>query len=199
MNPDPLESATPVVALPIDGKQCRTILDTGAVLTIVRRGLLPGPPPDMANLHIRGVSGDVAPAYGPRRASFQFGPVEVKWDVFEVDMSEDCLLGTDLMLHLRASVDIGYSQFVVRQRGPGRPLPLPMAIKFHLSSKVPTWYHFNAFLCIRSPAELRVPPGGEVAMRALLRSDWHPPARRAPDPPEDGPRGSGSSGLGSVM
>jgi hypothetical protein len=90
--------------------------------------------------------------------------------------------------------EVGYFQFVIRRRGPGHPLPLAMAIKFHLSSKVPTWYHFNAFLCIRSPAELRVPSGGEVALRALLRSDWHPPVRRVHVPPEDVRREAAPSG-----
>jgi len=183
----------------VNDRACRTVVDTGAVITLVRRGFLSGPPPPKANLRIRGVSGDVADAFGPRRATFQFGQVPVAWGVFEVDMPEDCLLGANLMVHMKAYVDMGYAEFVLRQQGPGRTLPRPLALPFTPAPELPALYHFDAYLCIRSAVELRVPPSGECSTRALLRSDWHPPARRPPGPPleEDGPLGSGSSGYAS--
>jgi len=180
LTPYALESVVPVKALRLDGRPCRTVLDTGAVITLGRRGLLV-PPPPKANLRIRGVNGAVVAAYGPRRTTFQFGAIAVIWAVFEVDMPEDCLLGADLMVHLKAYVDMGYARFVLRQRGPGQPLPSPMAVRFELLHEVPALYHFDALLCVHTPPPQKKRPFGELGAddadpRGPVAVDQHPDA-----------------------
>ena len=85
-------------------RPCKFVVDKGAVLTIVRRGLIKGAVQASPAVRMRNAGTDAPPAalYGPRRVSFEFQGVLVRMSVYEADIHEDCLLGGDFIAaHVR--------------------------------------------------------------------------------------------------
>ncbi|KAK3920414.1 Retrovirus-related Pol polyprotein from transposon 412 [Frankliniella fusca] len=73
------------------------LIDTGAVISLIRKGHLPGPPAPLSRLRIRSVTGDVAALGGPLDLSVNWNGLIYKWQFYEADIAEECIVGSDMM------------------------------------------------------------------------------------------------------
>ena len=70
----------------LQGRKLKITLDCGAVITVVKIGVLPGPRAPPSRLRLKGVNPGTQTLYGPRKIEIQLGSVKVLWDVYEADI-----------------------------------------------------------------------------------------------------------------
>lgn len=117
---DNTRPASPVRLLPrvswhvdgqVSGKPCRFIVDQGACLTVLKRGIVPANAEDttastavcLRNAHAGAPLGKL---YGPRRVTFVLQSARVPLYVYEADINDDCLLGGDFLAAYVRFLDI---------------------------------------------------------------------------------------------
>lgn len=75
------------------------------MVTIVKRGFLPGKSPPPSRLRLKGVCPGTQPLLGPRKVNFTFGSAIVPWNVYEADIDDTCLLGADFIYKYKVHID----------------------------------------------------------------------------------------------
>ncbi|KAK3924610.1 Retrovirus-related Pol polyprotein from transposon 412 [Frankliniella fusca] len=100
------------------------LVDLGASLTVLKRGLLPDPAPLSSTLAMRNADKTLplSGLYGPRRVVITFQSVSVPVMVYEGDVHDDCLLGGDFIAAYVQSVDIDGDSMILRDGGVRIPL-----------------------------------------------------------------------------
>ena len=89
----------------IDGKITSSILDTGACISVVKRGLLPTPTPPVSKLKLKGVLPCIGQLYGPKIVKFEINDKRYQCPIYEADIQEDCLLGLNFIGHFYCLID----------------------------------------------------------------------------------------------
>ncbi len=108
----------------MSGKPCRFLVDQGATLTVLRRGLLPDPPPASPALRMRN-AGSAAPLpglYGPRRVQLSLHNTTIAMQVYEGEIHDDCLLGGDFIAAYVETLEIATDTMVLRDGGARVPM-----------------------------------------------------------------------------
>ncbi|MPC74921.1 hypothetical protein E2C01_069301 [Portunus trituberculatus] len=89
----------------VDGRPCRTTVDSGADHTLVRPGLVEAEwLPDLPQ-QLCGVMRDCMSLQVPVNARVRVGGVEEDMPVFVTDLDEECLLGYDYLTRMDACLD----------------------------------------------------------------------------------------------
>lgn len=160
-------AAQPVVGSPacdwtLDNKQSICVLDTGAVISVVRRGLLPGATSAPSRLRLQNVNGGVETLFGPRtvRLSTSMPRMEYQLIVYEANITDDCLIGTDFINANGGSVDLKLKQVFLEPPGktvaPDERIPFPT--RFVHAFDVGKFTASRVFTVVRSCQRLEVQP-----------------------------------------
>ena len=152
---EPVES--PVIQGAIAKVNLPITLDDGSVITIVRRGLLPDQSTKSTPLRLLAVNNTTAPLFGPRKVNFTLAGEQLDFWVYEADIKEACLLGSDFHNHYKLRID--YATKTIRVQHPSvRTNP---TLPFTLSE--PRQPH-KIVLYARSVRSCRVPAGIEQSI-----------------------------------
>ena len=108
------------MAVTVDGRPCRLVVDTGAERTSARKDVVNSKDPSVAQQQPCGVIGHCVSLKGPVKARIGVSRVEEELPVFVAEMEELCLLGMDYLAQCEACVDFGRQTLNVR----GEDLPL---------------------------------------------------------------------------
>ena len=149
--------ASPVITGEIDSQPFDITLDDGSVITIVRRGLLRDPCSSLAPMRILAVNNTTAPLFGPRKVIFTLGGIQVDFWVYEADIKESCLLGSDFHNHYLLGVD--YATKTIRLQHPTARAVVPFTLS---EPRQP----YQVVLYARALQSCRVPAGVERSIGA---------------------------------
>ena len=110
----------------------KTILDTGAVLTVLRVGLLP--PANVSTfLNLQDFNGGISSVRGPREVVFTFAGLKMTFSVYESStMAEDCIIGTDMVFHFDIATRLAANSITVHRDDRGvleQPKELPVKLE----------------------------------------------------------------------
>jgi len=72
-------------------------LDSGAAISVVKKGLLPSPTPSKSKLKLKGVLPRSGTLYGPKQVTFQINNKKYDFPVYESEIEEDCILGLNFI------------------------------------------------------------------------------------------------------
>ena len=167
---EPVES--PVVSAEIDSVPLDITLDDGSVITIVRRGLLRDPCTSVTPMRILAVNNTTAPLFGPRKVNFTLGGIQVDFWVYEADIKESCLLGSDFHNHYLLRVD--YATKTIRLQHPSAQTEVP----FTLSEPR---QQYKVVLYTRSLHSCRVPAGIERSVLVRISGEMTPGTDAKPE------------------
>ena len=164
---------SPEICCAVNSKPTKILVDSGSVITLIRRGYLPALNRSLSGIRVRPLCGPAAELWGPSPLKFKFGPYEYEWEVYEADMAEDCLLGSDFMGHFDVNILYSNKTIQICRRPDKMPLcnkgiiRLPFTISTHAASLAPVSY----FYVVRAAATTDVPAGQTLQITAAFRAD----------------------------
>ena len=124
---------SPLLPIKVNGVLApKTILDTGAVLTVLRVGLLP--PANVSTfLNLQDFNGGISSVNGPREVVFTFAGLKMTFSVYESStMAEDCIIGTDMVFHFDIATRLAANSITVHRDDRGvleKPTELPVQLE----------------------------------------------------------------------
>ena len=163
-----LAMSTDFLTLPakIVGTPMQCVLDSGAAISVVRKGALTTPTPPVSKLKLKGVLPGTGKLYGPKLAEFEIQGKIYKYPVYEADIQEDCLLGLNFMQYFYCVVD---------------PVKFTMHIKFphsdtvilNESKTIPTvrFHTGSLYFTVRSSQARSFEPNQRIEMKLRLEAD----------------------------
>lgn len=96
----------------IDGRSCRALVDTGSTICLLRRGVLPETggslPKDWTPTHtaLYTVTGEKTVMPGKKTLQVVVGTNSVNHEFWLADITDECIVGLDLLAHWGARVDV---------------------------------------------------------------------------------------------
>ncbi|KAK3923237.1 Type III pantothenate kinase [Frankliniella fusca] len=92
----------------VSGKPCRFVIDQGACLTVLKRGILPEDTEASTAVCLRNAhaAAPLGKLFGPRRVTLSLQRATVPVFVYEADINDDCLLGGDFIAAHVRTLDI---------------------------------------------------------------------------------------------
>jgi hypothetical protein len=102
---------SPTALLRVNDTPVTVTIDTGAQITVLRRGLLPVPSAPPSKYRLRGVNDGVSVLYGPIVTTLSIAGEKYRCVALESDIHDECILGMDFMRVHRAVVDTGCLKF----------------------------------------------------------------------------------------
>ena len=173
--PEPVE-ALPIVGSPIaqglvDNKPTPCVLDLGAVVTIVKRGYTSGPPARVSTLRYRNADGIINSLYGPVLRTLELpGGYKYSFPVYEADIADPCIIGTDFIHAYRGHVNSETCEFTLDaprdHRGPERRVV--WQFKFCHSINVGTFGISSIFALVRTTQSFELQPFSSANCTARL-------------------------------
>ena len=88
---------SPAVSGKINGAQCCISVDTGSNISIVRSDLVKQDRVLLENCWMKTVTGEKAPILGKGKLQLSIGTLQVQHEMWVVDITDDCILGTDFL------------------------------------------------------------------------------------------------------
>ncbi len=161
---------SPQISCLVNGTPTTCLVDSDAVISLVRRGFLPGPPAPESALRLRGITGAVDKLRGPRALTFTLNGREYTWPrVYEANMTEECLIGSDIMAHFEMNILYSNKTLQVCRDPNGRPLQNRHVVRLDFTVAEPaSVMPFTVFYVIRTPVQLDVPANSTAELVALL-------------------------------
>jgi hypothetical protein len=160
-------------------KNAKSTVDTGSVITIVKRDLLPGPPAPPSKLRLKDVNKGTSVLYGPRVVTFNFGPVTVKYPVYEAFIEDDCLIGSDFMDYFDCTPSVKQKTFTIRRVGPNHILTKPVQVPCSMVHS-PNAGRFSAgrvYYEVRAGKVIHLAPLADASFQTMLQTDSEFPDR----------------------
>ncbi|KAK3929423.1 Retrovirus-related Pol polyprotein from transposon 412 [Frankliniella fusca] len=142
-------------------------IDTGAQITVLRRGLLPGPPAPPSKYRLRGVNDAVSVLYGPVITTLKIAGEEYRCVALESDIHDECILGMDFMRVHRAVVDTGRLKLYLDSPSKNAQVTCPFALRE--SSDAGKFGANSVFVVARAAVTVELQPYGSVICPAQLR------------------------------
>ncbi len=105
---------SPSCVFSIAKRNVTCILDTGAQISVIRVGMLPGLRAQPSKLRLKDVNGGVSVLYGPRAVELVIGTVRFKFLVFEAEINDECIVGMDFIRGNRGIVNADELLFTLR-------------------------------------------------------------------------------------
>jgi len=126
----PQEFPTPgslMVSCQANGQPSKCVVDTGAVITVLKRGNLPGPL-KASNLCLKDALPGTGKLYGPKMVDFHFKDLHFQFPAYESNIDDDCLLGNDFIDYFDVAVESARRLVTIRRMSPDDILPKPLQL-----------------------------------------------------------------------
>lgn len=168
--PEPPELlGSPVIGGSIDGTRLNLNLDCGAVVTVLKKGRIPGPTPPPSRLRLKGVNPGTQILHGPRQANIQMGDTVVPWTVYEADIDDDCLLGADFIHKYKVHLDP--DEEVIRFRPHPNAQQVVVPFKWEHSSSKGSFDSGRVYYQVRVGKHVRLRPYESKTIKLRLNTD----------------------------
>ncbi|KAK3911416.1 Transposon Tf2-6 polyprotein [Frankliniella fusca] len=158
---------SPTAILKVNNMPVTVTIDTGAQITVLRRGLLPGPPAPPSKYRLRGVNDAVSVLYGPVITTLKIAGEEYRCVALESDIHDECILGMDFMRVHRAVVDTGRLKLYLDSPSKNAQVTCPFALRE--SSDAGKFGANSVFVVARAAVTVELQPYGSVICPAQLR------------------------------
>jgi len=86
-----------ILSCSADGKPVSALIDTGAAISIIRKGFLPTLTPPESKLKLKGVLPGTGTLYGPEMVDFKIGKDSYKFPIYESEIEGECILGLNFL------------------------------------------------------------------------------------------------------
>lgn len=96
------------VPVTVEGTLCTALVDTGSNATLVRPDMVPeGASMEATTVHLKTVTGDLAPMVGRCVLRFRVGAQTVLFAAWVADVQDKCILGLDFLRTVGCILDLG--------------------------------------------------------------------------------------------
>ncbi|KAK3931032.1 DNA damage-inducible protein 1 [Frankliniella fusca] len=158
---------SPTAILKVNNMPVTVTIDTGAQITVLRRGLLPGPPAPPSKYRLRGVNDAVSVLYGPVITTLKIAGEEYRCVALESDIHDECILGMDFLRVHGAVVDTGRLKLYLDSPSKNAQVTCPFALRE--SSDAGKFGTNSVFVVARAAVTIELQPYGSVICPAQLR------------------------------
>jgi len=158
---------SPTAILIVNDTPVTVTIDTGAQITVLRRGLLPGPPALPSKYRLRGVNDAVSVLYGPVITTLKIAGEEYRCVALESDIHDECILGMDFMRVHRAVVDTGRLKLYLDS--PSKNAQVTCQFALRESSDAGKFGANSVFVVARAAVTVELQPYSSVICPAQLR------------------------------
>lgn len=171
---------SPMVKWKLNGRNNKCVIDTGSVITVVKRNSLPGPQAKRSRLQLKGVTPGLGKLYGPRMVTFDIDHVQVQFPVYEHDIEDDCLIGNDFLHYFGIVVDSAENLLTMKRLSPTQPLAKPILVPSTMVHSLSVGSFHSGRVCYVARAEkvITVGPLADATVTTQLVAD-----ERFPDLP----------------
>ena len=160
---------SPIIHGKIDGVPAKKTVDSGAVSTVMKKGLLPGATPPASRLRLKGAAKGTKVLYGPRRVELDFGPVKVPWYVYECDIEDDLLLGSDFIHKYKVHIDSENEAITIKIKPDSPAISVPF--KWEFSPSVSSFDSGKVFYQVRAGKGVKLQPFHSTVLNENLKTD----------------------------
>ena len=161
---------SPLAYLFLDNIVVCCTLDTGAVISVVRLGLFKGPRPPPSKLRLRNVDGGIKMLYGPVLRSLKIGGHTYRFPVYEADIVDPCIIGTDFIRANGGNLDTK-TQKLTLDPPAGSPLTARVSCDFQFGTSVDigSLGVSSVFVVVRTTHAVEIQPFGSAQCTASLQ------------------------------
>ncbi|KAK3922564.1 Coilin, partial [Frankliniella fusca] len=163
---------SPMVKCTINGVNCDAVIDSGAVITIVRRGRL-GETLPLSKLRVKGVTSGTGKLYGPKLMSYNFGGLQLRFPTYEGDIEDNCLIGNDFLDYFDIAVESARRKITIRRLSPQELLDEPNEVPCTMVHS-PSVGRFQAglvYYVARAHKNLTLAPMADIKIQTIFKPD----------------------------
>ncbi|KAK3922116.1 Transposon Ty3-I Gag-Pol polyprotein [Frankliniella fusca] len=161
-----------MVKCTINGVNCDAVIDSGAVITIVRRGRL-GETLPLSKLRVKGVTSGTGKLYGPKLMSYNFGGLQLRFPTYEGDIEDNCLIGNDFLDYFDIAVESARRKITIRRLSPQELLDEPNEVPCTMVHS-PSVGRFQAglvYYVARAHKNLTLAPMTDIKIQTIFKPD----------------------------
>lgn len=171
----PLEFPTPgslMATCLANDRPTKCVVDTGAVITVFKRGHLPGPLKP-SNLCLKGALPGTGKLYGPKMVDFHFKNLHFQFPAYESNIDDDCLLGNDFIDYFDIAVESARRTITIRRMSPDDILSNPLQITCSMvhSPSVGKFHAGLVYYVARAETALNLAPLTDTTVYTSLKAD----------------------------
>ena len=155
-----------MVSAKIAEVESKCLVDTGAAITVIKRGHLPGKSSEPAGLRMKGVLPGTGILYGPIYVTFEIQDM-FPIAAYEAVISEDCILGLNFLQEYHCIIDPVNKQMQIR-----RPSQLTVQLNQTDDSPSVIFHTKSLYFPVRTSTTVELHPHDARVLRLHLHTDF---------------------------